>query len=69
MVKHFGGVVESSNKREYGRANLSLFDMENTLFDNVKPNSQVWMSHGAIAPIFIPNCSLKFFSSLALFFC
>ena len=46
LVKHFGGVVESSNKREYGRANLSLFDMENTLFDNVKPNSQVWMSHG-----------------------
>ena len=38
--------MESSNKREYGRANLSLFDMENTLFDNVKPNSQVWMSHG-----------------------
>ena len=46
LVKHFGGVVESSNKREYGRANLSLFDVKNPLFKNVKPNSQVWMSHG-----------------------
>ena len=46
LVKHFGGVVESSNKREYGRANLSFFDIKNPLFDNVKSNSQVWMSHG-----------------------
>ena len=47
--------MESSNKREYGRANLS-FDIENPLFENVKTNSQVWMSHGDT----IKNLTTKF---------
>ena len=46
LVKHFGGVVESSKTREYGRANLSFFNSENSLFKNIQSNSQVWMSHG-----------------------
>ena len=46
LVKHFGGVVESSETREYGRANLSYFNSENSLFKNIQINSQVWMSHG-----------------------
>ena len=46
LVKDFGGVVESSNKREYGRANLSFVENNNPLFKNIKSNSQVWMSHG-----------------------
>ena len=46
LVKDFGGVVESSNKREYGRANLSFVENDNPLFKNIKSNSQVWMSHG-----------------------
>jgi GMP synthase (glutamine-hydrolysing) len=46
LVKHFGGVVESSKTREYGRANLSFFNSENSLFENIQSNSQVWMSHG-----------------------
>ena len=46
LVKHFGGVVEISKTREYGRANLSFFNSENSLFKNIQSNSQVWMSHG-----------------------
>ena len=46
LVKKYGGKVVSSNTREYGRANLSFFKDKNPLFNNVKKNSQVWMSHG-----------------------
>ena len=46
LANHFGGIVESSKTREYGRANLSFIDSENFLFENVQSNSQVWMSHG-----------------------
>jgi len=42
----FGGEVMASNKREYGRANLSFVDNENELLKNISLNSQVWMSHG-----------------------
>ena len=46
LVKKYGGKVVSSKTREYGRANLSFFKDKNPLFNNVKKNSQVWMSHG-----------------------
>jgi GMP synthase (glutamine-hydrolysing) len=44
----FGGVVEKSNKREYGRAILTVLETqsENLLFAEVPAESQVWMSHG-----------------------
>lgn len=42
----FGGKVMASNKREYGRANLSFVNSNNALFRNISLNSQVWMSHG-----------------------
>jgi len=42
----FGGEVMASNKREYGRANLTYVDKSNALFKNISINSQVWMSHG-----------------------
>jgi GMP synthase (glutamine-hydrolysing) len=42
----FGGKVERSSKREYGRAHLDFIEPENRLFKNVQPKSQVWMSHG-----------------------
>jgi GMP synthase (glutamine-hydrolysing) len=45
LANFFGGKVGSSNSREYGRANLSFIDKENTLFANIKEQSQVWMSH------------------------
>jgi len=45
-IAHFsGGKVISSNKREYGRANLTSIDHQDLLFKNIPINSQVWMSH------------------------
>lgn len=43
-AKQFGGKVEKSNKREYGRAVLHL-QKEDALMKNLMPSSQVWMSH------------------------
>ncbi|MBO9682843.1 MAG: glutamine-hydrolyzing GMP synthase [Flavisolibacter sp.] len=45
-AKQFGGKVEKSNKREYGRAVLHLEKGEDPLLRNITPSSQVWMSHG-----------------------
>ncbi len=42
----FGGEVMASNKREYGRANLTSVDNTNELLKDISMNSQVWMSHG-----------------------
>ena len=41
-----GGRVEKADSREYGRAHLHEFDVENPLFKGFEPDSQVWMSHG-----------------------
>ncbi len=43
-AKLFGGIVEKSDKREYGRAKLQIKDNHELLKD-VKDNSDVWMSH------------------------
>ena len=40
-----GGKVEASNTREYGRAMLKVV-AESPLLKGVKPQTQVWMSHG-----------------------
>ena len=45
IAKSLNGNVENSNSREYGRANLSFIDSECKLFENIKTNNQVWMSH------------------------
>ena len=44
-AKVFGGRVDKSNKREYGRAILQTRNGEDALLKNISPNSQVWMSH------------------------
>ncbi|MFL3660955.1 MAG: glutamine-hydrolyzing GMP synthase [Polaribacter sp.] len=45
-LAHFaGGEVASSNTREYGRANLSFIQSNETFFENISEGSQVWMSH------------------------
>jgi len=44
-AKQFGGRVEKSSKREYGRAILHV-SKEDKLLQNLTPSSQVWMSHG-----------------------
>jgi GMP synthase (glutamine-hydrolysing) len=43
-AKQFGGRVEKSSKREYGRAILH-HSIDNPLLKNVSTASQVWMSH------------------------
>ncbi len=45
-LAHFnGGNVEESNTREYGRANLSYVEANNSFLENIDKGSQVWMSH------------------------
>jgi GMP synthase (glutamine-hydrolysing) len=43
-AKTFGGKVDKSNKREYGRAALQI-KQDDILFKQINNNSQVWMSH------------------------
>ena len=43
-AKLFGGRVEKSEKREYGRARLTI-TKEDVLLKNITVGSQVWMSH------------------------
>jgi len=45
IAQHYGGQVQPSNKREYGRAFLHILENENALFYGVDDESQVWMSH------------------------
>ena len=46
LANNFGGNVEASNTREYGRAFLEDFDASSELMNGIATNSQVWMSHG-----------------------
>jgi GMP synthase (glutamine-hydrolysing) len=46
MAQHFGGAVEASETREYGRANLSFVKDGSRLLESISKGSQVWMSHG-----------------------
>lgn len=46
IAKFYEGVVESSNTREYGRAELTISNPEEKIFQNIPNVSQVWMSHG-----------------------
>ena len=46
LAHYYGGEVLPSGSREYGRANLKYVDTGNPLFRNIKPGTQVWMSHG-----------------------
>lgn len=43
-AKNFGGKVEKSDKREYGRAHMTI-QKNDPLFDGISNRSQVWMSH------------------------
>ena len=44
-AKRYGGKVEKSNKREYGRALLHKEKKNDVLLRDVMEHSQVWMSH------------------------
>jgi len=45
LVHKYGGEVMPSGIREYGRANLISVNNNDALFKNVRPGTQVWMSH------------------------
>jgi GMP synthase (glutamine-hydrolysing) len=44
IAKQYGGIVEKSDKREYGRSKLQIKNSDELLKD-VKTDSDVWMSH------------------------
>lgn len=46
LAKNYGGTVEPSATREYGRANLATVDRSCELMYGIEDDSQVWMSHG-----------------------
>lgn len=46
MAFENGGTVEPADSREYGRAHLSILDVEDLLLKGLNQNEQVWMSHG-----------------------
>lgn len=46
LVQNFGGEVLPSGTREYGRANLVYVREGDQLFRDIRPGTQVWMSHG-----------------------
>ncbi len=46
LSQNFGGEVQPSATREYGRANLAYVDNSCDLLKEVSDHSQVWMSHG-----------------------
>jgi GMP synthase (glutamine-hydrolysing) len=45
IAKLYGGVVEKSDKREYGRSKLQIKNTDDELLKDVKNDSDVWMSH------------------------
>jgi GMP synthase (glutamine-hydrolysing) len=45
VAKLYGGVVEKSDKREYGRSKLQIKNEADELLKGVKNDSDVWMSH------------------------
>jgi GMP synthase (glutamine-hydrolysing) A subunit len=45
IVHHLGGKVSPADKREYGHAEVSLFD-QNPLFEGLPKEINAWMSHG-----------------------
>ena len=46
LAAKYGGCVESSLAREYGRAMLDVVRPDSALLKDVPLHSQVWMSHG-----------------------
>ena len=54
-AKMFGGRVDKSNKREYGRAILKTRNGADVLLKDISPNSQVWMSHSDSIVTLPPN--------------
>ena len=58
IAKSLNGKVENSKSREYGRANLSYIKKDCKLFDKIKINNQVWMSHGDTITVLPDNAKI-----------
>jgi len=46
LADHYGGKVERSETREYGKAKLADIHTDDVLMSEIPGGSQVWMSHG-----------------------
>lgn len=46
IADYYGGQVQRSEKREYGKAALTKIHASDTFLNEVPTDSQVWMSHG-----------------------
>lgn len=46
IAQQYGGKVDPSLAREYGRATLNINEPKSPLFKNMPQSSKVWMSHG-----------------------
>ncbi len=46
LAQNYGGSVEASDSREYGRAKLLITDLDDALLRDMPEMTQVWMSHG-----------------------
>lgn len=57
-AKLFGGRVEKSDKREYGRARLTITKDDDILLKDIKAGSQVWMSHSDTVSVLPPEFEL-----------
>ena len=62
LANFSGGEVAASNTREYGRANLTFIKENETFFENVNLNSQVWMSHSDSIKV-LPTNAIKIAST------
>ncbi|PLX00908.1 MAG: glutamine-hydrolyzing GMP synthase, partial [Marinilabiliales bacterium] len=58
LAHNYGGEVLPSNKREYGRANLTFIDSSSELLKSMTINTQVWMSHGDTINQLPENCKI-----------
>ena len=63
LAHNYGGLVDLSNSREYGRANLISISSESNLLDGINQGSQVWMSH-ADTIVKLPKNSVRIGSTL-----
>jgi len=57
LAQNFGGEVQKSTIREYGRAHLTNI-VDSQLFEGVDNGSQVWMSHADSITTLPPNTTL-----------
>jgi GMP synthase (glutamine-hydrolysing) len=46
MADHYGGKMERTDNREYGKAELQVKEQESGLFNNTPTEQTVWMSYG-----------------------